>query len=109
MDKRHGEVFFKGNIEISPTGILHEVVFLPGTEGSFLRVHRVTSLKSAHGPVVQHCFGNYLKGVVHLILLELWKKFSEVRFNYFKAVRDLKKSCSSVVPQPLALTPSFFY
>lgn len=51
MDKRQGEIFFfQRHIEVSPIGIPHEVVFLPGTEGSFLRVHWVTSLKSAHGP-----------------------------------------------------------
>ena len=32
-----------------------------------------------------------LKGTVYRVLLGLWEKFSEVRINYFKSGRDLKK------------------
>lgn len=50
MDKRHGEIFFKDNIEISSTVIPHEVAFPPGDRRKLLKSPWVTYLKSAQGP-----------------------------------------------------------
>lgn len=60
--------------------------------------------------VLQGCFGDCLKGTMHLVSLELWDRFPEFRFDYLKAGRDLKKSCSSVIPRPISyINPSTLF
>ena len=43
-----------------------------------------------------------LKVTVYRVLLGLWENFSEVRINYFKSGRDLRKRCCSVVLRPIS-------
>lgn len=76
-----------------------------GTEGSPLRVCGVGALKSASGrmwaAVAQRRVRNCLKGTPHSLLLEFWKKFSEVRFHYLEAGREPKKSNGAQWPPDL--------